>query len=65
MGYVGLQNKQSKKHDEVDTTTQALNYFRGSGPSGIFLYYQEAAAEAEKEAAAEAEREQTKAQVPG
>jgi predicted phage terminase large subunit-like protein len=40
--------------DQVDTTTQALNYFRGSGPPGIFLFHQEWAAE----------REQTEAQVP-
>jgi hypothetical protein len=42
-------------HDDiVDTTTQALNYFRGSGPPGIFFLHEEWAAE----------REQTKAQVP-
>jgi predicted phage terminase large subunit-like protein len=42
-------------HDDiVDTTTQALNYFRGSGPPGYFLYYKELAEQAEQEAAARA-----------
>jgi hypothetical protein len=36
-------------HDDiVDTTTQALNYFRGSGPPGISLLYEEWAAEREQ-----------------
>jgi hypothetical protein len=44
------------RHDDtVDTTTQALNYFRGSGPPGISLLYEEWATE----------KEQTKVQVPG
>ena len=33
--------------DQVDTTTQALNFFRGSGPPGISLLYKEWAAESE------------------
>jgi phage terminase large subunit-like protein len=34
--------------DTVDTTTQALNFLRGSGPSGIFLYHEELARDTEK-----------------
>ena len=34
--------------DTVDTTTQALNFLRGSGPPGIFLLHQEWAAEKEQ-----------------
>jgi hypothetical protein len=64
---LGYRINKAKKHDQVDTTTQAFNYFRGSGPSGIELYYKE---EFEKKVAREAEAadeetEQTKAQVPG
>ena len=36
-------------HDDiVDTTTQALNFFRGSGPPGIFVYHQQLAEEMEQ-----------------
>jgi predicted phage terminase large subunit-like protein len=43
----------SRFDDTADTTTQALNFLRGSGPPGIFLYYME---EAEKVEAAKAEK---------
>jgi hypothetical protein len=34
----------------MDTTTQALNFLRGSGPPGILLYYEELAEKVRKEA---------------
>jgi predicted phage terminase large subunit-like protein len=39
----------SRFDDTVDTTTQALNFLRGSGPPGIFLYYMELAEQVRKE----------------
>jgi len=41
------------RHDDcVDTTTQALNFLRGSGTPGILLLYEEWAKEAEREVTA-------------